>query len=586
VIPGIDTNLVVRALCACVLLASGIVAVSQVKPKADLIITNARVWTVDPRQPRAEAVAILGEHIVALGTASEIDRWRGDTTQVIDARGHLLLPGFNDAHLHFTPGGLSLDALNLRDSATPAEFARRIAERAAITPAGEWITGGAWDDQVWVHESAQKSAPNAGSHDELPTRQLIDAATRNIPVLVERLDGHMALANSAALKIIGITRNTPDPPGGEIVRDPNGEPTGILKDAAMAPAYAKIPPISHERRLKAVRRAMAHAARIGITSVQDMNPSYEDVAVYAELAERGELTVRIYAAPPIAVWEDQAKLGLRHAFGSHWLRYGAVKAYADGSLGSTTAYMFAPYRDAPQSHGLLREDMLPPEKIRRNLLGADRANLQLCTHAIGDRAVSTVLDLYAEVEKQDGPRDRRFRIEHAQHVAPKDFARFRDLGVIASMQPYHAIDDGRWAETRISHQLASTSYAWRTMLDNHVHIAFGTDWPVAPLEPLTSLYAAVTRATLDGKYPHGWFPEQKLTVAEAIEAYTLGSAYAEFQEKEKGSITAGKLADVILLSDDVFVIEPKAIQDVTVELTVVGGRVVYQSGHPAKPQPH
>ena len=574
---ALDMNLIVRAIFAVALLASGIVAVSQVKPKADLIITNARVWTVDPHQPRAEAVAILGERIVAVGPASDIDRWRGDTTRVIDAHGHLMLPGFNDAHLHFTPGGLSLDALNLRDAATPAEFARRIAERAANTPAGEWITGGAWDDQVWVQKS--------GGHDELPTRQLIDAATRNVPVLVERLDGHMALANSAALKIIGITRNTPDPPGGEIVRDAHGEPTGILKDAAMAAAYAKVPPISHERRLKAVRRAMAHAARVGITSVQDMNPSYQDVATYAELAERGELTVRIYAAPVIAAWQDQAKLGLRHAFGSPWLRYGAVKAYADGSLGSTTAYMFAPYRDAPQSHGLLAEDMLPADKILRNLLGADRANLQACTHAIGDRAVFTVLDLYAEVEKQHGPRDRRFRIEHAQHVAPKDFGRFRDLGVIASMQPYHAIDDGRWAETRISHQLASTSYAWRTMLDNHVHLAFGTDWPVAPLEPLTSLYAAVTRATLDGKHPQGWFPEQKLTVAEAIEAYTLGSAYAEFQEKQKGSITAGKLADLILLSDDVFTIDPKAIQDVTIDLTVVGGRIVYQSAHPTNPQP-
>jgi predicted amidohydrolase YtcJ len=575
-IGSVDTGLLIRALCACTLLASGTLGVSQARPKADLIITNARVWTVDPKQPRAEAVAILGERIVAVGSAGEIDRWRGDTTRVIDGHGHLLLPGFNDAHVHFTSGGVSLDAINLRDAATPVEFARRVAERAAITPTGEWITGGEWDDQVWVQKSGGKA--------ELPTRQLIDDATRNVPVLIERLDGHMVLANSAALKIIGITRDTPNPPGGEIVHDADGEPTGILKDAAMVPAYAKVPPISHERRMKAVRRAMAHAARVGITSLQDMNPPYEDVAVYAELAERGELSVRIYAAPPIAAWEDQAKLGLRHAFGSAWLRYGAVKAYADGSLGSATAYMFAPYLDAPQAFGLLAEDMIPTEKIRRHLLGADRANLQACVHAIGDRAVSSVLDLFAEVEKQDGSRDRRFRIEHAQHVAPRDFARFRELGVVASMQPYHAIDDGRWAETRISHELAATSYAWRTMLDNHIRLAFGTDWPVAPLEPLTSLYAAVTRATVDGKHPQGWYPEQKLKVAEAIEAYTMGSAYAEFQEKQKGSITAEKLADVILLSDDVFAIEPKAIKDVTVELTVVGGRIVYQSGHPAKPQ--
>jgi hypothetical protein len=574
----IDTSFLLRTLWLCAILISGTVATAQMKPKAELIITNARVWTVDAKQPRAEAIAILGDRIVAVGGASEIDQWRGDTTRVIDARGHLLLPGFDDAHVHFSSGGLSLDSIHLRDAPSAAEFARRIAERAAVTPAGEWITGGEWDDQVW----AQKS----GGRAELPTRQMIDDATRSVPVFVERLDGHMVLANSAALRIIGITRETPDPPGGQIVRDADGEPTGILKDAAMVAGYAKIPPLSHERRLKAVRRAMAHAARIGVTSVQDMNSSYEDVAVYAELAERGELTVRIYAAPPISEWQDQAKLGLRRAFGSSWLRYGAVKAFADGSLGSTTAYMFAPYRDAPQSYGLLGQDMLPPEKIHNNLLGVDRANMQACTHAIGDRAVSTVLDLYSEVEKQDGPRDRRFRIEHAQHVAAKDFARFRDLGVVASMQPYHAIDDGRWAETRISAELARTSYAWRTMLDNHIHLAFGTDWPVAPLEPLISVYAAVTRATLDGKHPQGWFPEQKLKVSEAIEAYTMGSAYAEFQEKQKGSITVGKLADVILLSDDVFTIEPKAIQDVTVELTVVGGRIVYQAGHSAKPVVH
>ncbi len=541
----------------------------QLKLKADLIINNARVWTVDPNQPRAGAIAIRGERIVAVGSAGEINSWRGESTRVIDAHGHLLLPGFNDAHVHFANGALSLEALNLRDSATAAEFAQRIAERAAVAPPGEWVTGGGWDDQVW----AQK-----GGHDELPTRQLIDATTRSVPVLVSRLDGHMVLANSAALKIIGITRNTPDPPGGEIVRDSNGEATGILKDSAQELAYAKLPPLSHERRLEAVRRAMAYAARIGITSVQDMNVPCEDVAAYAELARGGELTLRIYIAPSIRGWLNQAEAGLQNAIGSPWLRYGAVKAFADGSLGSSTAYMFAPYRDAPESYGLLREDMLPTDKIRGELIRVDRAGLQACIHAIGDRAVSIVLDLYAEVERQGDSRDRRFRIEHAQHVAPKDFARFRDLHVVASMQPYHAIDDGQWAERRISQDLATNSYAWRTMLDNNVHLAFGTDWPVAPLEPLTSLYAAITRATLDGRHPNGWHCEQKLTVAEAIEAYTLGSAYAEFQEKRKGSITVGKLADVVLLSDDLFSIDPNAIREVRVELTVVGGRIVYQSG--------
>jgi len=309
--------------------------------------------------------------------------------------------------------------------------------------------------------------------------------------------------------------------------------------------------------------------------VQDMNPEYADIAVYSELAERGELTARIYVAPRLAGWEDQAKLGIRHAFGSSYLRMGALKAYADGSLGSSTAYMFKPYTDAPKSRGLLAEDMIPLSKIRQRLIRSDAAGLQNCVHAIGDQAISMTLDLFADVEKANGVRDRRLRIEHAQHMAPKDFARFRELGVIASVQPYHAIDDGRWAMKRIGPERAKTTYAFRTFLDEKVRLAFGTDWNVAPLNPLLTIYAAVTRATLDGKNPDGWIPEQKLKVPEAVEAYTMGSAYAEFQEGEKGSITPGKLADLVLLSDDVFTIAPSAIKDITVELTMVGGKVVW-----------
>ncbi len=536
-------------------------SLAQQRPAADVIITNAHVWTVDPDRPTAEAVAIIRERIVAVGSAAEMDAWRGSSTQIIDAAGKLLLPGFDDAHVHFRSGGEQLDSVELKDTSSQQEFRDRIAKRAARYP-DEWMTGGEWDDQQW------KPAV-------LPTKELIDPVTPKTPVFVSRYDGHMGLANSLALKLAGVTKATKAPPGGEIVRDANGEPTGVLKDAAMELVYSKIPDLTPERRIRAVRRALAHAARLGVTSVQDMGPPFADVSAYSELAEKGELTARIYVAGPMAQWQDQAKVGVRRAFGSPYLRIGANKAFADGSLGSTTAYFFEPYLDAPKTKGLLAEDMIPVSKMRDRLMGLDAAGEQACVHAIGDQAISMVLDLYGEVEAKNGAKDRRFRIEHAQHIAQRDFVRFRQFDVIASVQPYHAIDDGRWAEKRIGPEVLKGTYAFRTLLDNKVRLALGTDWTVAPLNPMLTIYAAVTRATLDGKHPDGWLPEQKLSVAESVEAYTMGSAFAEFQEKEKGSVTPGKLADMVLLSDDIFKIRPEAIKDVTVVMTMVGGKVVY-----------
>jgi hypothetical protein len=385
----------------------------------------------------------------------------------------------------------------------------------------------------------------------------------------------MGLANSAALRLAGISAKTPDPPGGTVVRDAQGNPTGALKDAAMDYLDKVIPPLSQDQRLKIVKRALAYAASVGVTSVQHMNPDYEDIAVYSELERRGELTTRIYAAPLITQVDDQAKLGIGHAFGGAYLRIGAVKAYADGSLGSGTAYFYEPFLNQGNNRGLLSDEMHPISLMRDRYMKADAAGLQICTHAIGDEGISTILDLYTEVVTAHGEADRRLRIEHAQHMAAKDFERFAQLHVIASVQPYHAIDDGRFAESHIGHDRASRTYAFRTFLDHGVRLAFGTDWEVAPLEPLLTVYAAVTRATLDGKNPNGWFPEQKLSVAEAIEAYTMGSAYAEFQEKEKGSITPGKLADMVLLSDDIFSIDPGKIRDTKVLKTFVDGKMVY-----------
>ena len=538
---------------------------AQSRAAADLIITNAKIWTVDPALPTAHAVAVLGDRIVAVGSNGDVDAWRGPGTRVIDAQGKLLLPGFNDAHVHFVSGGRQLDSIQLNDAANPQEFARRIGERVKVTPKGEWILGGNWDETKW-------DPPN------MPTKELIDALTPDTPVFVSRYDGHMGLANSVALRLAGITAKTPDPPGGTIVRDAQGNPTGALKDAATEYIYKVIPPLTHDQRLRIVKRALAYAASVGVTSVQHMSADYEDIAVYAELLQRGELTTRIYAAPSIASVDDLAKLGIRRAFGGPFLRIGALKAFADGSLGSGTAYFYEPFLNQGNNRGLLSDEMHPISLMRDRYLKADAAGLQLCTHAIGDEGISTILDLYTDVLQAHGESDRRWRIEHAQHMAAKDFQRFRQLHVIASVQPYHAIDDGRFAESHIGHDRASRTYAFRTFLDHGVRLAFGTDWEVAPLDPLLTVYAAVTRATLDGKNPNGWFPEQKLAVSEAIEAYTMGSAYAEFQEKEKGSIMPGKLADMVLVSEDIFSIPPEKIRDARILKTFVGGRLVFDSG--------
>src|ERR1700686_3462747 len=554
-----------RVLLVVFVFAFGIWVAAQTNPAADLIILNARIWTVDSSQPEAQAVAILGDRIVAVGSNPQVEVWRGSNTRVFDATGRRLLPGFNDAHVHFAEGGAQLDNVELNDATSPQEFARRIRERAAKTAKGEWVLGGDWDETKW-------------NPAELPTKELIDAATPETPVAVNRYDGHMVLANSLALKLAGITAQTPAPEGGVIVRYKNGHPTGALKDAAQDMLFRAIPPLTHEQRRHAIERALWHAASLGVTSVQNMNPDYADIAGYNELLDEGKLTTRIYAAPLITQVDDQVKIGIRRAFGGSYLRIGAVKAYADGSLGSATAYFFEPFSDQPGNRGLLSDEMHPISLMRDRMMRADASGLQICAHAIGDAGISAILDIYSEIEKQHGVRDRRWRIEHAQHMAAKDFERFAQLHVIASVQPYHAIDDGRWAERRIGRDRASRTYAFRNFLDHGVRLALGTDWSVAPLNPMLTLYAAITRATLDGKNPNGWFPEQKLTIKEAIEAYTMGSAYAEFQENEKGSITPGKLADMVLLSGDILNIDPGKIRDVKVLKTWVGGKLSYDAG--------
>ena len=552
-----------RGLAAIALLAFATVA-HGAPPAADLIIRHARIWTVDPALPQAESLAVLNGRITAVGTDQAVDVWRGARTQVVDARGKRLVPGFNDAHVHFEDGGSALVAVQLNDASSVAEFIRRIGAYAATLQKGEWVRSGEWDETKWTPA-------------ELPTRQQLDAVTPDNPVSVWRYDGHMIVANSRALALAGVTAATVDPPGGVIVRDASGNPTGALKDAAADLVERVIPPLTHAQRRRAVERALTEAASKGVTSVQDMAVDYGTIGVYSELLREGKLTVRVYAVPPIAAVEDAAHLGIGRAFGTAELRIGALKAFADGSLGSRTAYFFEPFDDQPTNRGILSQDMQPIAKIRNWMMRADETALQLCSHAIGDAGISAILDLYQEIDAAHGHRDRRWRIEHAQHMAAKDFDRFRALGVIASVQPYHAIDDGRWAEPRIGHDRSSRTYAFRTFLDHGVRLAFGTDWPVAPLNPFLTLYAATTRATLDGKRPNGWFPEQKLTVAEAIEAHTMGSAYAEFQDTVKGSITPGKLADFVLLSEDVLAIPATELRNVHALATWVSGVRVYEA---------
>ena len=536
---------------------------------ADLIVRGGVIWTGDPDRPLAEAVAIVGERIVAVGSRPDVDAWRGPRTRILEAPDRLVLPGFNDAHVHFMTGGLDLENVNLKDAPTREEFARRIAERAGALPPGEWVTGGNWDDQAW--------APAV-----MPDATLVDTALRaagkeDVPVFVYRYDGHMGVANAAAMRLAKVDARTKDVPGGEIGRDAKGNPNGLFKDAAMSLVSRGMPPLSRERRLRAIQKALGHAASLGVTSVQDMNPEAEDINVYAELLERGALTARISAAPYLVRWKEYASTGVRRAFGSPWLRIGALKGYADGSLGSSTAYFHEPFTDQPDTRGLLSDEETPPQAMLDRMMGADAAGLQLCIHAIGDDGISLVLDQFAAVAAAHGPAERRFRIEHAQHMAAKDFSRFAQLGVIASMQPYHAIDDGRWAEKRIGPERIKTTYAFRTFLDAGVRLAFGTDWSVAPLDPILGLEAAVTRATLDGRHPDGWVPEQKITLAEAVTAYTQGSAYAEFQERDKGTLAPGKLADLVVLSRDIFHVAPKDLHEARVTTTIVGGRVVYEA---------
>jgi hypothetical protein len=536
----------------------------------DFILIQGAVRTMDPALPVAEALAICGDRLVAVGSNREIKALAGPLTKIFDARQGTVLPGFNDAHVHFMAGGFSLSNVNLRDAISPEDLARRLAKHVESKPKGQWILGGDWDHENWQKETHSARVAT------LPTVVTIDAVTPEHPVLITRLDGHMALANSLALKLAGVGRDTPNPPGGIIVRDPKaGLPTGLLKEAAQGLVERVIPPRSFTERREAARTASQYAARHGVTSVTDVSAD-NDVGLYQDLLNRGELRTRIYAGRPIVSWENEREGPLRSGPRNNMLKVGVLKGFCDGSLGSSTARFFEPYDDAPENRGLLLDQMLPEGIMRKRVQAADRCGFQIMIHAIGDEANCQILDLYQEVARANGPRDRRFRIEHAQHLRESEIPRFARQQVIASMQPYHAADDGRWCEQRIGGTRSKGAYVFRSLLDAGAVLAFGSDWTVAPLNPLLGIKAAVTRQTLDGQYPQGWNPEQKITLDEAIRGFTCGSAYAEFAESSKGTLSPDKLADLVVLDRDLYRGEPAQLDEARVVLTMLGGKVIFE----------
>jgi len=525
---------------------------------ADMIITNARIWTGNSVQPYAEAMAVSGDTVMATGSEREIMKLRSPGTEITDLEGKFVTPGFIDSHIHFLMGSSNLASVQLRDAATPEEFIRRLADFARTQKPGIWITGGDWDGKGW---------------ETLPEKSWIDSVTGDNPVFVSRLDGHMGIANSLAMKLAGIDRGVKDIGGGTIVRDEAGELTGVFKDNAMDLIFNKVPSFSDEQTDNALIAGLNYLTSNGVTSVHAVDAGgYADAIV--RLRNNDRLIVRVYAMTPFSAWESLKNKIEREGKGDKWIKYDGVKGFVDGSLGSHTAAFNEPYTDMPADSGFFVNS---EEDLFRWISGSDKAGFQVAIHAIGDKAINFLLNAYELTGKENGQRDRRFRIEHSQHIAPADIERFAQLDVIAAMQPYHAIDDGRWAEEVIGAERIKTTYAFKSLFDAGAKVAFGSDWPVAPATPLEGIYAAVTRRTLDDKNPEGWVPEQKITVEQALQGYTVNGAYASFEENIKGTLEPGKLADFVVLSDDITKIDPIKIREARVIQTYVGGRKVFDS---------
>lgn len=525
---------------------------------ATMGIVNARIWTGDSEQPWAEAMAISDDKILHVGTTAEVEKLMSNSTLRIDAKNQMVVPGFNDSHVHFIDGGFGLSSVSLRDAKTKQEFINRIAAFTTTVPAGTWILNGDWDHTNWGGE--------------LPEASWIDSVSADHPVFVQRLDGHMGLANSAAMKLSKISNETADVEGGTVIRNENGIPAGIFKDNAMGLIFKNVSNPSDELKDRALKASMKYVAENGVTSVQSMG-TWDDLEVYKRAAKKDSLQTRVYAVVPLDSWKKLGEEVKRSGRGDNYLKIGGLKGFVDGSLGSHTAAFMKPFSDSPSDSGFLVTSV---DDLYQAISAADKAELQVMVHAIGDKAIHEQLNIFERVEKENGARDRRFRIEHAQHIAPEDLSRFNSLSVIASMQPYHAIDDGRWAEQVIGPERIKTTYAFKSLLDNKAVLAFGSDWFVAPPIPLEGIYAAVTRRTLDEKNSEGWVPEQKISVEQALKAYTFGSAFSAFDENQKGILKKGFLADFIILDQDITTIPAEKIRNVKVMKTIVGGKVVFE----------
>ena len=534
-------------------------ALCAMNPDSTIIYTNAQIWTGEKDRPLQSVLIVNGNKIASVGGEELLSHYKYEA-EIIDLNGAFIVPGFIDNHTHLMSGGFQLSQVKLRHAQDRDQFVEILQQFSENVPSDSWITGGRWDHENWGGK--------------LPQKEWIDNAVGDHPVFVSRLDGHMGLANSIALKMAGISAETADPDGGTIVKDDvTGEPTGILKDEAMNLVFDIIPEPSEKEADEAFDRAMEHILSLGVTQVQDMC-SWENYETYFRAQKRGALRARIHTFIYDWDWELLNSQDEKVVEGDDWLSIAGVKLFVDGSLGSSTAWFYDPYLDEPTTSGLMVTDTA---YTRRMIFNVEEAGLQMAIHAIGDQANDWALDAYADVVKKYGSRDRRFRIEHAQHLSQKAISRFAQIGVIASMQPPHLIDDGRWAEKRIGSELLEGTYAFRSLLDSGAKLTFGSDWTVAPIAPLYGIYAAVTRRTLDDKHPNGWLPEQKITVEEALRCYTVNNAEGVFREDKLGTLEAGKYADFVVLSDNLLEIDPVKIKDVTVLRTVVDGIEQYCS---------
>lgn len=520
---------------------------------------NGKIYTVNEEQPFAEALITFNDKIIFAGSNEDAIKAAGDDAEVFDFKNKLVLPGFIDSHVHFMIGGLSLTRLDLSDVNSKDEFINSV-ESFSRQNKSEWILGGNWNHLQFREK-------------ELPRKSWIDSAVSDRPLYLTRIDIHTALVNSKALEFAGITKDTADPQGGKIHRDSEtGEPTGILIDSAMKLVADLIPEPTEKDYENALKAAMNEAAKNGITGVHDITER-KYFPFYQSALNNNRLTTRINAIHPINHVDDFVNLGITHSFGNNKLRTGCLKAFADGSLGSNTAWFFEPYKDDPSTNGL-PTDYMSNGQFKKWALKADLNKLQLAIHAIGDRAVSEVLNIFEEIVKTNPAWDRRFRIEHVQHIKEKDIDRMKKLNVIASMQPAQLYDDGVWAEEKIGKERLKGTHAVKTLIDNGIRVCLGSDWTVTPLNVIHGIDIAVNRKTKGERNPNGWIPSEKISVEQAVKAYTLNAAYASFEENIKGSLEPGKLADFVLLDRNIFEIDKNEICDTKVELTVLGGEVV------------